>query len=313
MMEPFETKVDEGTYLRLDTYLAQCLPSVSRTRIKSWCKEGRVLVDGNIRKGSFMLHGAEDLVVDMPELEHAEHIQPEDLPLEIVHEDEAIIVINKQAGMVVHPGAGIHRGTLVNALVFHFGQLAELAGAMRPGIVHRLDKGTSGLILVAKTDEAHRHLTDQWQSGSVTKVYQALVWGTPDPSEGEIETHIGRHAKYRHRMAVVTEGGKWAKSRYKVTEAYPEACRVNVHILTGRTHQIRVHLAHLDHPVVGDVLYGRNRHRNLTQHFPAMPDRPMLHAALLRFRHPLSLEVLTFKQKPPEDFLSCADVLSRWP
>lgn len=313
MQEPTELTVEDGTKERLDTYLAQEFPDISRTKLKSWCSDGHILVDGHVRKGSFTLHGGEHLVLDPPEEPDQDTLTPEDLPLEVVHEDDDLILINKAPGMVVHPGAGVSKGTLANALAFHFSKLSQTGGAQRPGIVHRLDKGTSGLILVAKTDQAHANLSQQWQAGEVTKVYQALVWGVPDPSEGEIETHIGRHPRYRHKMAAEVEGGRWSKSRFKVTEAFTEAAKVNVHILTGRTHQIRVHMAHLGHPVVGDAMYGKNRHSSFSKSFEAMPDHPMLHAALLSFRHPSSGETMTFKQEPPEDFQACAKALTGWP
>lgn len=298
---------------RLDVFLANEMDRVSRGKIKGWCKEGRVRVNDMPRKGSFQLNEGVRVDVAVPEEKSTDTIIPEDIPLTIVHEDEAIVVINKEPGMVVHPGAGVFSGTLVNALAFHFKQLAERGGHLRPGIVHRLDKGTSGLILVAKTDAAHQNLSEQWQAGLVTKVYQALVWGVPDPPEGEVESHIGRHPKYRQLMAAEVEGGRWAHSRYKTVTAFAEAARVNVHILTGRTHQVRVHMAHRGHPIIGDALYGKQRHKNLAKTFAAMPNRPMLHAALLRFRHPLGGREQTFKLPAPPDFTACAATLSQWP
>lgn len=297
---------------RLDAYLAEVLEDITRSKIKSWCKAGEVSVNGSTRKSSYILRGGETIEINATPDPTPDHIVPENIPLDIVHEDEAIAIINKAPGMVVHPGAGVHSGTLVNALVHHFGKLSQHGGAIRPGIVHRLDKGTTGIMVIAKTDQAHQHLSEQWQAGTVTKVYQALVWGVPDPVDGEIESHIGRHARYRHRMTAEAENGKWSKTRFKVVNAMAEAARVNVHILTGRTHQVRVHLAHLDHPVIGDAMYGGNRHHNLAKIFDGMPTRPMLHAALLRIQHPLSGEMMTFKQGPPEDFLACEALLQAW-
>lgn len=298
---------------RLDQWLAGELEDVSRSRVKTWCKDGRVQVNGKVRKGSFSVTEGMEIDVDIPDAPELERIEGEDIPLDIIYEDDHIVVVNKQPGMVVHPGAGVYSGTLVHALVHHFGQITTRGGNLRPGIVHRLDKGTSGIILVAKTDEAHKSLTDQWQEGTVTKVYQALVWGIPDPETGDIETHIARHPRYRQLMAADIEGGRWSKSRYKVTEAYPEAAKVNIHILTGRTHQVRVHMAWLGHPVVGDAMYGKGRHKNLEKTFEDMPDHPMLHAAMLRFKHPKTGEEVTFKQTPPEDFLETARLLTKWP
>jgi len=297
---------------RLDLYLANTLEKVTRSRIKSWCKAGDVKVDGQSRKGSFVLHGGEEIEIFAKAEPEMDHVQAENLPLDIVHEDDAIIIVNKKAGMVVHPGAGVRSGTLVNALAYHFDRLSQHGGALRPGIVHRLDKGTTGIMVIAKTDEAHQNLAEQWQAGQVTKVYQALVWGVPDPAEGEIESHIGRHPRYRHRMTAEVEGGKWAKSRYKAVTTFAEATRVNVHILTGRTHQVRVHLASLGHPVIGDAMYGGNRHQSLANAFEAMPGRPMLHAALLRFDHPLTGKPMTFKKQPPADFQQCERALEKW-
>lgn len=297
---------------RLDAYLAEALENVTRSKIKNWCKAGEVLVDGKPRKSSHTLRGGETIEIKAVAEPVLDHIEPEDIPLDVIFEDEAIIIINKAPGMVVHPGAGVHSGTLVNALVYHFEHLSQQGGAIRPGIVHRLDKGTTGLMVVAKTDAAHQGLSNQWQAGEVTKVYQTLVWGVPDPPNGEIETYIGRHARYRHRMTAERAGGKWAKTRYKTVHAMAEGARVNVHILTGRTHQVRVHMAHLGHPVIGDAMYGGTHHSNLAKIFDAMPDRPMLHAALLRFNHPLDGKPMTFKKGPPDTFLACEAMLRAW-
>jgi len=308
-----EMVVPEGDHRRLDIFLADELREVSRSKIKSWCKEGLVSVGGAARKGSYLVHQGDEIRIAVPHKRSETEIEPEDIPLDIVFEDDHIVLVNKLPGMVVHPGAGVHSGTLVNALAWHFEHLATRGGVLRPGIVHRLDKGTSGLLLVAKTDAAHAALTRQWQEGTVTKVYQALVWGIPEPAEGEIETHIGRHPKYRHLMTAEALGGRWSKTRYKLVAPFTEASQVNVHILTGRTHQVRVHMAHLGHPVVGDALYGKNRHKNLARTFLQMPDRPMLHAGLLRFIHPSSGEEMTFKQELPADFSVCAGYLAKWP
>lgn len=313
MSELIELTVPEGVRERLDVFLADELEEFSRSQVKGWCKQGLVQVDGRPAKGSMRVSGDEKIEMTVPEAQDLEHITPENIPLEIVAEDDAIIVINKPPGMVVHPGAGVFSGTLVHALAWHFDKLSDHGGELRPGIVHRLDKGTSGLILVAKTNEAHRELQRQWQERTVTKVYQTLVWGVPKEGEGELETQIGRHPRFRQMMAAQVPKGRLSTTRYKVAVAYPEASKVNVHILTGRTHQVRVHMAHLGHPVVGDALYGRNRHKNLLKSFEQMPAYPMLHAALLRFCHPTDGREMTFKLPPPADFLACEKILSKWP
>jgi len=298
---------------RLDQFLAAQHPEHSRTTMRQWLAEGRVLVNGQQRKASFALAEGQSVQVDAPENEAPSELTPENIPLSIVYEDETLLIIDKAAGMVVHPGSGVRSGTLAHALLHHFQQLSRLGGPQRPGILHRLDKGTTGLILVAKNDPAHLNLSAQWQAGDVTKVYQALVWGAPNEDHCEVESHIGRHPTDRKRMAAEVPGGRYAHSRFKVVERYQEAARVNAHILTGRTHQIRVHLAQLGHPVVGDALYGGKIHRGLRASFPAMPDHPMLHAGLLRFRHPLSGEPMSFKLEPPAAFQACAAALAHWP
>lgn len=298
---------------RLDLCLTRFLVGVSRSRVQAWCKLGNVMVNGRVRAASFPVSEGDTITFDEPQGPNTTSAVPEDLPLDVVFEDEHLVVINKAAGMVVHPGAGIWSGTLANALAFHFSKLSSQGGALRPGIVHRLDRGTSGIMVVAKTDQAHNALAQQWQDREVTKVYKALVWGVLQPGEGTVETLMGRDPQDRKRMAAAVESGKPAVSRFLVREVYPEACLVNVHILTGRTHQIRVHMASLGHPVVGDALYGGRRHAGLVRAFKAMPDMPMLHAGLLRFRHPKSGQVMDFKQPPPSAFLECARQLAIWP
>lgn len=312
MTELIHATVSSRAPQRLDTYLTSVL-DLSRTKIKAWCSAGKVEVDGVARKGSFMVMEGHQITYPLPEPDQIVEIVPQDIPIDVVFEDDQIAIVNKAAGMVVHPGSGVKDHTLVNALVHHFGSLPKTGGSVRPGIVHRLDRGTTGLMVIAKTDRAHAALTSAWQSGSVTKVYQALVWGIPDPEQGEIESHIGRHPVDRKRMAAEVEHGKYAHSRYKIIDRFKEAARINVHILTGRTHQIRVHLAHIDHPVVGDAMYGRRRHQNLAKQFLEMPQFPMLHAGLLRFPHPESGEVLTFKLAPNGTFEETAAALARWP
>jgi 23S rRNA pseudouridine1911/1915/1917 synthase len=304
-----ETLIEEEWTDRLDTMVSTMVSGWSRSKINQLCKEQRVFVNGVARKPSFQV-GPGDLVqLTLPALEDPLHIEPEDLPLDIIYEDPDILVINKPAGMVVHPGAGVTSGTLVNALAHYTQTLAQRGGTARPGLVHRLDKGTSGLILVAKHDEAHAALSDQWQSRSVIKVYQCLAWGKGPNDREELQTTIGRHPTDRKKMAANVIPGKDAVSRIKTLESYPEAAYLNVQILTGRTHQIRVHLAFRHSPVIGDSLYGGSIHQHLKALFSSMPDRPMLHAALLAFSHPRSGEALRFQLHPPSDFMTCRQAL----
>ncbi len=313
MSQPIKLKVRTKWSERLDAYLTNELDEYSRTKIKALCKKGLVEVDGIARKGSYSVSDGQLISCPLPEVELPIDVIPQNIALDIIYEDDAVLVLNKEAGMVVHPGSGIKDGTLVNALVFHFSALSQVGGAIRPGLVHRLDRGTTGLMVVAKTDAAHAALTSSWQSGLVTKVYQALVWGVPNPDHGEMESRIGRHPTDRKRMTADTENGKYAHSRYKTVEAYTEAARVNIHILTGRTHQIRVHMASIQHPVVGDAMYGGRRHQALSKKFEDMPIYPMLHAGLLKFPHPTHGEEMNFRLPASGQFEQVAAALTKWP
>ena len=242
--------------------------------------------------------------------------KPEDIPLNIVYEDGEIIVINKAAGMVTHPGAGVTSGTLANALVYRFQQqalqLPRRGGSSRPGIVHRLDVGTSGLIVVAKTDQAHLHLAEQFQSRTVRKIYSALVYGVVKEDEGKIEAPIGRDPRSRVKMAIRPAGsGRDALSLYRVAERLEEFTLLDVEIKTGRTHQIRVHLAHINHPIVADPTYQAGRTNSLKnarlRAAIAKLDRPFLHAANLSFTHPATGEWVTFSVPLPEDLQNFLD------
>jgi len=234
------------------------------------------------------------------------HLTPEIIPLEIVHQDAGFLVISKPSGMVVHPGAGRRTGTLVNALLALQGGLSGVGGAERPGIVHRLDRETSGLLVVARTDAAHRHLSAQFSQRQVTKTYLALVWGEPVPARGRIDAAIGRHPVSRTRMTVRASGGRSAITEYETLERMAGFAFMKVHILTGRTHQIRVHFKHRGHPVVGDSEYGGNRFSSIKR--PDLRDplvafgRLALHAQRLEFRHPDSGAPLRFEAPLPADF-----------
>jgi 23S rRNA pseudouridine1911/1915/1917 synthase len=270
------TASDAGT--RLDHYLQQHLTDFSRARIQAWIRDGGVLVNGAPAKASAHLRGGERIEVtpaDLPPLKAS----PEDLPIEILYEDDAVIAVNKPAGVVVHAGAGAHSGTLVNRLVHHFQSLSKIGGDLRPGIVHRLDRGTSGVLLVARTDAAHRNLAAQFAGRTVEKTYLALVQGRVAAESGRIDKPIARDPAKRIRMTARLGHGREAHSEYRVRQRFPHFTFLEVRIGTGRTHQIRAHLASIGHPVAGDRVYG-------ARPFPAMPDRVFLHAWRIAFDTP---------------------------
>ena len=299
----------EASGQRLDRFLADQLPDYSRSRIQAWIRDGRVLVDDVTARPSAKLSGGEVLDVDPAPLERLRAF-PEDLPLSIIYEDEEIVVVNKAAGMTVHAGAGeaSQKGTLVNALLHRFGQLPNLGGDLRPGIVHRLDRLTSGVIGVAKTEHAHRGLAESFAERKVGKTYEALAHRNATQFrkgrqvEGwiRLEAPIGRDPRHRTRMAVVSSG-RDAISDVRSLKASSKHSRLAVEIHTGRTHQIRVHLAWAGHPVVGDRLYGA----------PARgeSERFYLHARRLELAHPLSGKRMSFEASPPEDFEQVATEL----
>lgn len=297
---------------RLDRLIAAQLPELSRSRAKALigARHVRLLGGGGetISDPSYRVKPGQSFAIFVPEPEPALP-RAQDIPLDIVYEDADLIVVNKPAGLVVHPAEGNPDGTLVNALIAHCGpSLSGIGGVRRPGIVHRLDKDTTGLLVVAKTDAAHQALTAQLQDRRIERVYQALVWGTPSPREGEISGDIGRHPVDRKRMAVVKRGGRPALTRYRVLRAVgPAASLVECRLETGRTHQIRVHLASIGHPVIGDPVYGRASAARLARLGPAARaavqgfGRQALHARQLAFRHPRSGERLSWTAELPAD------------
>lgn len=303
---------DVGT--RLDAYLASKIETWSRSRIQRLIDNGDVLVGGKIAKSSHKLRAGDVLDVELTPAT-PRHFPPENIPLDIIYEDDDVVVVNKPAGLVVHPGAGIPGGTLANALAFHFAGLAEISarrGTIRPGIVHRLDKNTSGLLVVAKTEEAHESLSEQFSSRAVFKSYVALVHGQMAQDEAQIAEPIGRDPKHRTRMAVV-RGGRPAQSRYRVRTSFDRFSLLEVVIKTGRTHQIRVHLAFIKHPVIGDELYGSGRDKTVAD--PVIRSRInklgrlFLHAEQLAFNHPRTGERLKFEAPIPADLAALLEIL----
>jgi len=279
----------DGEPQRLDIYLQTLYPKYSRSRLQEWIKKGSVLVDGKPSKASHTLKGGEEIEVEPLELK-ALHAKPEDIALEILYEDDDVVAINKPAGMTVHAGAGTTDGTLVNALLYRFEKLSQLGGDLRPGIVHRLDKYTSGVILVAKNDIAHRKLQDQFAGRTVEKTYIALVENVISHDSGTVNRPISRDPWKPVRMAAVKkddpELGREAITHWKVLKRYEKYTLVEVKIGTGRTHQIRVHLGHLGHKVAGDTLYGARPHES---------HRFFLHAWRIKFEQPTTGEAITIE------------------
>jgi 23S rRNA pseudouridine1911/1915/1917 synthase len=279
--------------LRLDRFLAMELPQYSRSRFQQLIRDGFVTLNGETARPRDILRAGDVVDLTEPPPEKIDN-QPEAIPLDILFEDDDLIVINKPAGLVVHPGAGHREHTLINALLHHCSILSGIGGKERPGIVHRLDKDTSGCLVVAKNDESHRGLSIQFAERAVEKIYLALVSERLRRSAGVIEEKIGRHRVHRQRMSVTSERGRAARTEYRVLRSSEQASLVECKLHSGRTHQIRVHLHHLGHPVLGDKVYAPK----LTGKFP----RQMLHAWKLGFRHPCTGEWRTFEAPLPNDF-----------
>ncbi len=301
---------DEPDYLftvetpgeRLDKLLAETLPDLSRTRLQALIKEGRVLVDGKTSKPSLKLDGEEEIAIYLPPPVVSE-VLPENIPLDVLYEDDDLIAIDKPAGMVVHPALGHESGTLVNAVLYRWPGLAQVGDEARAGIVHRLDKDTSGVIVVTKTPQSHRDIAAQFEARETEKHYLALVEGNPSSTTGRIEAPIGRDPQQRKRMAVVRDG-RDAITEFKVLEYYAEQALLDVRILTGRTHQIRVHLAFIGHPVVGGWIYGVHKQRIKLK-------RCFLHAHSLTLRSPSTGQLLTFTAPLPAGLQNILDKLPR--
>jgi 23S rRNA pseudouridine1911/1915/1917 synthase len=295
---------------RLDRFLATAPTDLSRSRLQGLIRAGHVSVNGRAARASLRLRDGDTVRVELPAPEPSQ-LEPEDLPLAIVHEDEDLIVVDKPAGLVVHPGSGVRSGTLVHALLHRHPEVAVVGGAGRPGIVHRLDKDTSGLMVIARTPRAYLALVEALRARRVSRVYDALVWGSPATASGAIEGAIGRDPRDRKRMTVVRRGGKPARTRFRVEERFGPVSRLRLELESGRTHQIRVHLAAQGLPVVGDPLYGgrpkkqlslRESERSLAQNLLRSLPRQALHASELSLTHPATGEQLTFRSPWPDDF-----------
>ena len=285
---------DLDANVRLDIFLSAQPDNPSRSNIQKMILEGNVLVNGQIKRSNYKLRPADNIVMTYQPPQEIEAV-PENIPLDILYEDSDIIVVNKARGMVVHPAAGVYTGTLVNALLYHCGdELSGINGKIRPGIVHRLDKDTSGVMVVAKNDFAHNSLAEQIGSKTAVKEYVALVHGNITEEKGIIEANIGRHPVDRKKMAVVTSGGKPATTVFHVLERFKNCTYVKCRLLTGRTHQIRVHMAYIGHPLIGDPKYCNSKNKFDIQ-------GQALHSLSLTLIHPRTNQEMTFSAPIPQD------------
>jgi 23S rRNA pseudouridine1911/1915/1917 synthase len=307
-MRDLDLIVGSGSGDRIDRYLSESRCIATRAQVQRLIKKGLVVVDGHTVRPSHKVKEGEAIRITFPDPQPST-LLAEDIPLDILYEDRHLLVVDKPAGMVVHPGSGVRTGTLVNALLGYCDDLSGIGGVTRPGIVHRLDKGTSGLLVVAKDDRTHLALSEDLKARRIKRTYEAVVWGMPEEA-GRIETLIGRSHADRKRMAVRKSRGRVAVTRYGILERYGFAARLRVRLETGRTHQIRVHLAHVGHPVFGDPTYGGRRRK-----YGGLPggviaearkcleliDRQALHAARLSFTHPVGKRKIDLKAPMPED------------
>ncbi len=295
---------DSETGIRIDRFLSDKIKDMSRSYLQKLLKEKRVTVNGKEVKANYKVQKCDNICISAPEPEEPD-ILPEDIPLDILYEDEDLLVVNKPKGMVVHPSAGHTTSTLVNAVLFHCkGNLSGINGIMRPGIVHRIDKDTTGALLICKTDSAHRILAEQLKEHSVKRRYRAIVRGNLKEEEGTIEGPIGRHPIERKKMAINYKNGKDAVTHYKVLERFGNATYIECRLETGRTHQIRVHMASIGHPLLGDEVYGSSKN-------PYHLQGQTLHAMILGFIHPTSKEYMEFQAPLPEYFVKLLEKLRK--
>lgn len=304
MPEEYLSVTDADAGQRLDGFLASSIEELSRSRIQNLCDGGKVLVDGKKAKKNLRLSGGELITVDIPEPEPVELV-PQDIPLDIIYEDDCLLVINKPKGMVVHPAPGHPDGTVVNAVMYHCGgSLSGIGGELRPGIVHRIDKDTSGLLVVAKNDMAHAGLAAQLKDKSLSRIYEAIAVGRIRDDSGRIDAPIGRSLRDRKKMAVGGAAAREAATRYEVAARYSGYTHVRCSLETGRTHQIRVHMAYIGHPLAGDAVYGYGAGKTGL-------DGQCLHAGKIRFIHPKTGEAMTFECPLPQYFIDFRRKLER--
>lgn len=290
-MEADENYMDE----RVDKFLSIMMPEQSRSYLQKIIKEGSVLVNGKPVKASYRMEAEDEVTIDLPELKEPE-ILAEDIPLDILYEDEELLMVNKPKGMVVHPSAGHSSGTLVNAVMYHCkDQLSGINGVMRPGIVHRIDKDTTGALVICKNDLAHNHVADQLKMHSITRKYRAIVHGVIREEEGTVDAPIGRHPVERKKMAINERNGKRAVTHYRVLQRFANHTYIECQLDTGRTHQIRVHMASLRHPILGDTVYGSEKN-------PYHLEGQTLHAQVLGLIHPVTGEYVEVEAPLPEYF-----------
>lgn len=300
-MNIIEIIVDEDDGERIDYYLANKLDEISRSYIQKLIKEGYVKVNSKEVKAKYLVKQGDEIVVTLPKPKKLD-INAEKIPIDIVYEDDDVAVINKPQGMVVHPAPGNYSGTLVNGLLYQLNSLSNINGVIRPGIVHRIDKDTSGLLMIAKNNLSHKELSKQLKEHSITRRYLALVYGNFKEDKGTIDAPIGRHPIDRKKMAVVDKNGKEAVTHFKVLERFKEYTLVEAKLETGRTHQIRVHMSYIKHPVVGDRIYGVKKERfNLKGQ--------LLHAKILGFVHPTRKEYMEFNSELPSYFERILEIL----
>lgn len=302
MEEQIILNVEEIDPIRMDKYLATHLPTYTRSFLQKQIEDGNILVNGEIKNNRYKVKQNDQIQVSIPKPKEV-NILPEPIPIEIVYEDKDIIIVNKPQGMVVHPAPGHYNGTLVNALMYHCkDQLSGINGEIRPGIVHRIDKDTSGIIMIAKNDPTHLALSNLLKSHDITRKYHAIVYGNFKQDEGIVEAPIGRSMQDRKKMAVVSNG-RYAKTHYRVIKRFGQFTHIELTLFTGRTHQIRVHMKHIGHPLLGDPVYGPEK-----KIFGL--DKQMLHAKVLGFEHPTTHKQMLFTSELPEYFQLILDKLS---